>query len=101
AVCILPLAGVHCAAPESDDDGHMLDPNRALEFARAAGGALKCRLLRKMFAEQRFFGASAEVVQVIANAERDFLGIENFARVRSWAMLGAAAAFDARISLEH
>src|SRR5579872_4342907 len=78
----------------------MLDADRALKFARAAGGALKYRLLRKMLAEQWFFGDGAEVIQIVANAERNFLGVENFAGVRGGAMLRAAAAFDARISLE-
>src|SRR5665213_508213 len=54
AVFVLPLAGVYRAAAQSDDDGHMFDADGALEFARSAGGALKNRLLRKIFAEQRF-----------------------------------------------
>src|SRR4029078_11473652 len=100
AVFVLPLTGVHCAAPQSDDDGHMLDADRTLEFACSTRGALKYRFLRKKFAEQRFFGGGAEIVQIVANAEGDFLGVENFACICCGAVLGGAGAFDARISLE-
>ena len=100
AVVVFPLAGVHRAAPQADDDRQVLDADRTLKFARSAGGALKRRFLRKILAEQRLFRAGAEFVQVVANAERDLLGIENLAGVVGGTMLGAAAAFDAGVRLQ-
>ena len=41
AVGVLPRAGVGGAAAQADDDGQVLDADRALEFAGAAGGALE------------------------------------------------------------
>ena len=41
AVIVFPRAGVDRAAAQADDDGEMLDADRALEFACAAGGALE------------------------------------------------------------
>ena len=100
AVIVFPCAGVHGAAPQADDDGQMLDADRALEFAGAAGGALEGGFLRDVLAEQRLFGVRAEFVQVAAHAEDDFFGIENFAGVVGGAVLGAAAAFDAGVGLQ-
>ena len=51
SVIVLPCAGVDRAAPQADDDGHVLDAHRALELARAAGGALERCLLRVVLAQ--------------------------------------------------
>ena len=53
AVIVFPSAGVHRAAAQADDDGQMLNADRALEFAGAAGGALERGFLRVVLAEQR------------------------------------------------
>ena len=53
-----------------------------------------------IFAEQRLFRLRAELVQVSAHAQGDFLRIQNLARVDRRAVLGAASAFDARIRLQ-
>ena len=100
AVIVFPCAGVHRAAPQADDDGHMLDAHRALELARAAGGALKRGLLRVVFAEQRLFGARPEVVQIAAQAEDDFFRVEQLAGVVGRAVLRAAAALHAGVGLQ-
>ena len=47
AVIVLPFAGVHRAAPETNDHGQMLDSHRALKLAGAAGGALEHGFLRR------------------------------------------------------
>ena len=100
AVIVLPLAGVHRAAPQPDDDRQMLDAHRALKFAGAAGRALKRGFLRNMLAEQRLLARRAELVQIPAHAQRDFFRVQNLPGVRGRAMLGAAAALDARIGLQ-
>ena len=100
AVVVLPVAGVHRAAPQADDDGQMLDADRALEFARAAGGALERGFLRVVLAEQRLLRVRAEVVQVAAHAQDDFFRVENLAGVGGRAMFGAAAALDAGVGLQ-
>ena len=78
----------------------MLDADGALVLAGAAGGALEDGLLGVVFAEERFFTGGAEVVEVGADAEDDFLGIEGFSGGGGGAMLGAAAALDAGVGLE-
>ena len=100
AVVVFPRAGVHRAAAQPDHDGQVLDAHRALELARAAGGALEDRFLRVVFAEQRFFGARADVVEIGAHAQDDFLGVEELAGVGGGAVLGASAALDARVGLQ-
>ena len=60
SVMVLPRAGIHRAAPQPHNDRHVLNAHRALEFASAAGGALKCRLLRVVFAEQRLVDSRAQ-----------------------------------------
>ena len=73
AVVVLPLAGVHRAAPQAHDDRQMLDAHRALKFAGAAGGALERGFLRKIFAEQRLLRGGAEIVQIVrARPARSF-----------------------------
>ena len=59
AVVVFPGAGVYCAAAQPNHDGHVLDADGALEFARAAGGALEDGFLRVVFSEQRVFGMRA------------------------------------------
>jgi hypothetical protein len=68
AVAVFPLAGVHRAAAEPYDDRKVFDADRALIFARAAGGALERGFLREMFAEERLSGGGTELVQIIADA---------------------------------
>ena len=53
SMVVLPCARVHRAAPQADEDRHMLNAHRALKLARPAGGALENRLLRVVFAQQR------------------------------------------------
>ena len=61
AVIVFPLAGVHRAAPQPDDHGQVLDPHRALEFAAAAGGALKRGLFGDVPAQQRRFAGRLRI----------------------------------------
>ena len=100
AVIVFPLAGVHRAAPQPDDDGQVLDAHRALKLAGAAGGALEHRFLRDVLAQQRLFAARPEFVQITAHAQDDFFRVEDLAGVVGGAMLGAAAAFDAGVGLQ-
>ncbi len=44
--------------------------------------------------------AGAELVQIPADAQRDFFGIEDLVRVEGRAVFRAASAFDARIDLQ-
>ena len=53
-----------------------------------------------MHAQQRLFAGRAKFVQIPAHAERDFLGVQDFSGVGGRAMLGAAAALDAREGLQ-
>ena len=78
----------------------MLDADRALELARAAGRALEDGLLGVVFAEQGLVAGGAEVVEVGADAEDDFFGVEELACVGGRAVLGAAAALYAGVGLE-
>ncbi len=48
AVGVLPRAGVGGAAAQADDDGQVLDADRALVLAGAAGGALEGGLEREV-----------------------------------------------------
>ncbi len=100
AVVVFPCAGVDRAAAQADEDGEVLDADRALELARAAGGALEDGLLRVVFAEKRLIGCGAEVVEVGADAEDDFFRVEQLAGVGGGAVLGAAAALHAGVGLE-
>src|SRR5579872_3773647 len=99
SVFVFPLAGVHCAAPKPDDQRHMLDAHRTLMLAGAAGGALKRGLLREVLPQQRLLARGSKLIQVSAEAQRDFLGVENLSGVGGGAMLGAAAALDAGVRL--
>ncbi len=100
AVVVFPCAGVDRAAAQADEDGHVLDADRTLELAGAAGGALEGGLLGVVFAEQRFLRRRAEIVQVGAQAEDDLFGVEQLAGVRGGAVLGAAAALHAGVGLQ-
>ncbi len=64
SVIVLPRARVHRAAPQPHDDRHVLNAHRALELARPARRALKGRLLRVVFAQQRLLRSRAKLVQV-------------------------------------
>ncbi len=100
AVVVFPCAGVDRAAAQADEDGQVLDADRALELAGAAGGALEDGFLGVVFAEQRLLGGRAEVVEVGAQAENDFFGVEQLAGVGGGAVLGAAAALHAGVGLQ-
>src|ERR1700753_3428755 len=78
----------------------MFDADRALELARAAGGALEGGLLRIVFAEQRLLGVRTEVIEIAAHAQDDFFRIEQLAGIRSRAVLRTATALDARVGLQ-
>src|SRR5581483_59248 len=78
----------------------MLDAHRTLEFASAACRALEGRLFGNMLAEERRFVARSELVEVAAESQDDFLGIENLPGIVCRAMLGAASAFHARERLQ-
>ncbi len=100
AVVVFPCAGVDRAAAQADEDGQVLDADGALELACAAGGALEDGLLGVVFAEQGLFGGGAEVVEIGAEAENDFFGVEELAGVGGGAVLGAAAALHAGVGLQ-
>ena len=117
----MPGAGVGGAAAQADNDGQVLDADRTLEFARAAGGAfvggfqgegasvnpgLRSETWGTHFrggaevGEQRDFGVRAEGVEVGARAKDDLLGVEDLAGGGGGTVLGAAAALDATIGLQ-
>src|SRR5579884_57951 len=100
AVVVLPLAGVHRAAPQANDYGQVLDADRALVFAASAGGALERGLLGNMRPEQWRLARRAVLLQVAAQAQNDLLRVEHLAGVERRAVLGAASAFDARERLQ-
>ena len=69
AVVVFPCAGVDGAAAQADDDGHVLDADRALELAGAAGGALEDGFLGVVLAgvvspSSGSVGCGAEVVEI-------------------------------------
>jgi hypothetical protein len=78
----------------------MLDTDGTLKFAGATGGALEGGLLRVVLAEQRLFGVRAEIVEIVAHAEDDFLRVQNLSGIRGWTVLGAAAALHAGVGLQ-
>ena len=100
AVVVFPCAGVDRAAAQADQDGHVLDADRALELAGAAGGALEDGFLRVVLAEQGLVRGGAEVIEIGAHAEDDLFGVEQLAGVGGGAVLGAAAALDAGVGLQ-
>jgi len=100
AVLVLPLARVHRAAAQSHDERQMLDADRTLELAPAAGGALERRLFGNELAQQGRFVARPALAQVGAQTQHDFLGIERLAGVVRGAVLGAAAALHAGVRLQ-
>jgi len=100
AVIVFPLAGVYRATAQADDNGHVLDSHRALLLAGAAGGALESRLLGNVCRHKRFRGAGAVGVEIIAQAERDLLGVENLTGIVGRTMLGTAAALHAGVGLQ-
>ena len=114
AVGIFPGAGVRGASAQADDDGHMLDADRALEFAGAAGGAFVGRFQRQVrgarfevrcvaaaeVGEQRGFRLRAEGVEIAARPQNDLLGVEDLAGGGGGTVLGTAATFHAAIGLQ-
>ena len=97
---VFPSAGVHRAAAEADDDGEVFDTDRALVLACAAGGALEVGGDGVVFADDVLFGGRAVFVEVTAEAEDDFFGVEFLAGVVGGAVLCAAAALDAGVGLK-
>ena len=100
AMLVFPCAGVDRAATQADEDGQVLDADGALELAGAACGALKGRDGWVVLAKQWLGGCGSEFVEVAAQAQDDFFGVERLARIRSGAVLGAAAALDAGVRLQ-
>src|SRR6185436_16703427 len=56
--------------------------------------------LGNIFSQQRLHSAGAELIEIFANAENDFLRIEYLAGVKCRAKLRATAALHARVGLE-
>ena len=100
AVVVFPCAGVDGAPAEADEDGQVLDADGALELAGPTGGALEDGFLRVVLAQQRFGGLGAKLVEIAAQTEDDFFGVEDLARGGGGAMLGATSALDARLRLK-
>lgn len=100
AMCVFPGSGIDCAAAEADEDGQVFNADGALVFAGAAGGALEDVGLGDVFAEEGLVAGDAELIEMGAHAEDDFLWIEGLAGVVGGAVFGAAAAFDAGKRLE-
>src|SRR5262245_19360325 len=100
AILVLPFARVHGAAPQSDDDRKMLDPDRTLVFARPTSCALEGRFFGNVFRQQRLGCVRPVLVQIVAYSERDLLRIEDLSRVVRRAVLRTAPALDARIGLQ-
>ena len=69
-------------------------------LAGAAGGALESRLHGQVLSKKRLLAAWSELLQVAARAEHDLLRVQDFAGQIGGAMLGAAPAFDAGVSLQ-
>src|SRR5690348_5385362 len=78
----------------------MLDANRALELARAARGALECRLFGNVFPQKQRFAARSRVIQVTPQSQDDFLRVEDLPGIAGRTMFRATAAFDARVRLQ-
>src|SRR5262245_39095344 len=78
----------------------MLNAHGALVLTSATRGALKHRFLGDVLGEQRLGALRAVFIQIVADTQRDFARVEDFAGVEGWTMLGAAPALDARISLQ-
>jgi len=95
AVWVFPRAGIYGSAAESDEDGDVFDADGALKLASAAGGALEDGLVGVELTEERLGGRGAELVEIAAEAEDDFLRIENLSRGGGGAVLCATSAFDA------
>ena len=96
---VFPRACVDRAATEANDHGQVLDTDRALVFAGAAGCALKDGFLRDRDGKDRRFAGGTLFVQVRSHPECDQLWVELFAGVVGRAMFGTAAALDAGIRL--
>ena len=100
AVWIFPRAGVDGSSAEADEDGDVFDADRALELASATGGALENGFLGVVLAKEEFGRGGTKLVEIAAEAEDDFLRIENLACGNGGAVLCASSALDARIRLE-
>jgi hypothetical protein len=100
AEIVFPLAGVDRAAAQPHDHGQVLDADRTLKLAGAAGGALEQSFFGNMHAQERRFGGGPEFLQVAAQAQNNFLGVEHLAGVVGRTMLGTAAALHAGEGLQ-
>ncbi len=78
----------------------MFDADGALKLAGSAGGALEDRFLRVVLAEQWFRGSGTEIVEIAAQTEHNFFGVEELAGVGGGAVFGAAATLHAGIRLQ-
>ena len=100
AVIVFPLARIHRAAAQPDDDRQMLDAHRALVFAGAAGRTLENRFLEMCLPSSGRLAPRPVFVQVIAQPQDDLLRVESFAGVVCRAMLRAPSAFHAGVGLQ-
>jgi hypothetical protein len=101
SMLVFPRTGVDRSATQTDEDGHVLNAHRALEFARSAGGALEDGLLRVVLAQQGLIGGAGQASFKYARTpEDDFFGVEQLASIRGWAVLCAAAALHAGVGLQ-
>src|SRR5688572_31911360 len=78
----------------------MLDADRALKFAGAAGGALEHSLLRNVGTDQGLIASGSKFVEVIADTQNNLFWVKFLSRVVSGTVFGAAAAFDAGEGLQ-
>src|SRR5579863_8148196 len=78
----------------------MLNAHRTLILASAARGALEDRFLRNEFPQQRRFAGRSFVLQVLAQSQDHFLGVELFPGIERRAMFRAASALHAGEGLQ-
>ena len=100
AVVVFPLARVHRAAAQADDDRQVLDADGTLVFARAARGALKDGVLRNDASRAAALRSRCRIRSGNREGPARFLWVEFFAGVVGGTVFGAAAALDARIGLQ-
>src|ERR1022692_2135137 len=78
----------------------MLYAHRALELAGAARRALERRLFAQVLAQQRRLARGAELFEVVAHPQNDFLRVEHLPRIGRRTVFGAAPALHARERLQ-
>jgi hypothetical protein len=72
---VFPRPRVHSTPAQANDDGQVLNADRALVFARAAGGALEICSDGVVLADNAFGRRGAKLIQIAAHAKNDFLRI--------------------------